>query len=81
VEEGQTVPERKMCPVPAIWGYGLPMEETSWLPGKKKPDLALKHGTEVTDIITSRVEIKYAYSPFKSPPVTSFRANWNLAVS
>ncbi len=48
---------------------------------QKKPDLALKHGTEVTDIITSRVEIKYAYSPFKSPPVESFRANWNLAVS
>jgi hypothetical protein len=62
--------------------YGAPSFQPKKLPGcvVKNSVTALKFGTDVTDVIASWVDKKYVCGPFKSPPVTNFRANSILAV-
>ncbi len=61
---------------------GAPAFQLKELPSciVKNSATALKFGPEVTNVIASSVEKKYACGPFKSPPVRNFRANSLIAV-
>jgi hypothetical protein len=62
--------------------YGAPLFQQYKLPACVVPNskAALKHGAEVTDVITTWVSKKFVSGPFSSPPVSGFRANSILAV-